>query len=222
MSALAAYRSRIHLILGDTAADRYSNNLVDEAIRQALDQYSRAWPQILNASHNVVTAGRDQSLSAITGLQTILQVIYPYSVSTILTPDYFTGYYLTFGPTPTIHISGDSVPAVGQIIRITYTKAHTIKDLDTGTSTTVLDSHEGILCTGAAGFAALMRSSEVSESYGSRASDLNQLMDIGKTFLEVFDNYLRKLQSEHQAHRNVIPDAGWQLDGWDDGHYVRH
>ena len=206
MSALAAYRSRIHLILGDTAADRYSQDLVDEAIRQALDQYSRAWPQILSASHTVATAGRDQSLSAITGLQTILQVIYPYT-ATVTTPDYFTGYYLTFGPTPSIHISGDSVPAVGQIIRITYTKAHAIKDLDTGTATTVLDSHEGILCTGSAGFAALMRSSEVSESYGSRASDLNQLADIGKSYLEVFYDYLRKLQSEHQAHRNAIPEC---------------
>ena len=224
MSALAAYRSRIRLILGDKTADHYSNDLIDEGIRQALDQYSKAWPQILNASHTVITAGRDQSLSAIAGLQSILQVIYPYSVS-VPTPEYFTAYYFTFGPTPTIHISGDAVPSAGQIIQVSYTKPHSIKDLDNGTSTSVLDSHEGILCTGSAGYAALMRSSEVSEGFayfGSVPADLNQLVEIGKSFLSVFNDYLRQLQSQHQAHRTVLPEAGWVLDNWDNPNYGRN
>jgi hypothetical protein len=221
MSSLAGYRTRIHLILGDTSATRYSNNLVDEGLRQALDQYSKAWPQVLGTSVTVATAGRDQSLSALTGLQSILQVIYPYT-ATNLTPYYFTAYYFTFGPTPNIHISGDAVPAVGEKIYITYTKAHGIKDLDSATSTSVLDTHEGTICQGAAGFSAIMRASEISEAYGSRASDQDQLVQIGKAFLEVFYKAVDQLKANAQVHRTVTPPAGWSLDNWDITSYDRN
>ncbi len=221
MSSLAGYRNRIHLILGDTAATRYSNNLVDEGLRQALDHYSKAWPQVLSTSITVATTGRDQSLSTVTGLQTILQVIYPFDGANP-TPEYLTAYYFTFGPTPTIHISGDAVPAVGEKIFLTYTKSHGIKDLDSANTTTVLDSHEGILCQGAAGFSAIMRASEISEAYGSRASDQDQLVAIGKAFLEVFFKAVGELKVGAQVHRTVIPPEGWSLDHWDITSYDRN
>ena len=223
MTALAAFRSRIRLLLGDPDADRFTSNLIDESLRQALDQYTKSWPQIKSASHTVTAAGRDQDLTlTITEpLLTILQVIYPYDAA-ILTPSYTTAYYFTFGAAPILHLSGDAVPQVGQKISLTYAAPQYIKDLDTATTTTVHATHEGILCLGAAGYANIMRSSEISEAYGSRASDLSQLVEIGKAFLATFTDALSRLHYEHQAHRTVTPLGGWSLDAWDGQQYGRN
>ena len=78
MSALAAFRTRILLMLGDSGAARYSNDEIDEALRQALVLYSKAYPQISSQEITISAAGRDQTLTACTNFMNLIDFIYPY------------------------------------------------------------------------------------------------------------------------------------------------
>ena len=80
MSTLAAYRTRLTNSLNDTTT-KYSNDVLDEALRKILSEYTRAFPNIIDQEITLTSAGRTQSLSACTNLINIIQLIHPYDDS---------------------------------------------------------------------------------------------------------------------------------------------
>ena len=80
MTTLALYRTRIINSLDDSTL-KYSNDIIDEALRKVLNEYTRAFPNIKTASVTVSTAGRSQSLSSCSNLMNIIQLVHPYIAS---------------------------------------------------------------------------------------------------------------------------------------------
>ena len=215
MSAtLATYRTRIQNSLDDTSS-KYTNDIIDEALRKVLNLYTRANPNIKTATHSVTTAGRRQTITA-AGLIAIIQLVHPYdaSVDDPFTYEREDFYQVYENGDPVIYFSGPDIPQVGEDIYIKYGAAHTIDDLDSAAATTVRDDHEDILVVGAAGQAAMMRASGLNEQWGGRPGEMSALMSWGTAQYREFLAFIEEIKQEVTIP--IFPSDYWQLDDWDD------
>jgi hypothetical protein len=213
MTTLAAYRTRIQNSLDDTS-DKYSDAVIDEALRKVLNEYTRANPNFKTHEHTVSAAGRVQTLSA-AALIVITQLVHPYD-DTLTDPfvyerEDFTLSYMD--GSPTLYFFGGDIPQVDEIIYIKYAAKQTITDLDSAVATTIRDDHEDILVLGAAGQAAMMRASGLNEQWGGRPGEMSALMSWGNNQYSNFLSFLQEIKQE--ANLPIFPDSIWQIDEWD-------
>lgn len=216
MSTLALYRTRIINSLDDSSL-KYSNDIIDEAIRKVLNEYTRAFPNIKTASVTITAAGRSQSLSSCNNLMNIIQLVHPY-VSSAADPFYpeREDFLLTWSDgSPMVYFNGRQVPQAAEIIFVKYAARQTLKDLDLATSTTIRDDHEDFLIIGAAGQAAMMRASGLTEKWGTIPGQQSNLMIWGQTQYRRFLDFLIELRTEQPI--DIFPNSGWRLDEWDKG-----
>ena len=213
MSALAAYRTRITNSLDDTKA-KYTTDIIDEALRKILNEYTRATPNFKTHTHTVTTAGRPQTLAA-ANLITIVQLVHPYD-STLADPFVYAREDFSLfqmDGSPTLYFLKGDLPQVGEKIYIKYAAKQTITDLDSATATTVRDDHEDILIVGASGQAAMMRASGLNEQWGARAGEMGALMTWGTRQYSRFFTFLEEVKQE--TILPAFPANFWPLDDWD-------
>jgi len=213
MTALAAFRIRIQNSLDDTKS-KYSTDIIDEALRKILNEYTRANPNVLTHTHTVATAGRIQTLSA-ANLIVITQLVHPYD-STLTDPfvyerEDFTLSYMD--GEPTLYFSGEDIPEIDEKVYIKYAGKQTIEDLDSATASTIRDDHEDILVVGASGQAAMMRASGLNEQWGGRPGEMGALMSWGTNQYARFLAFLEEIKQE--AILPIFPDTFWPVDQWD-------
>lgn len=213
MTTFAAYRTRIQNSLDDTNS-KYSDSIIDEALRKVLNEYTRANPNIKAHTHTVTTAGRIQTLAAANLIAIILLVHHYDSTS----PDPFVNAREDFSLTyvdgsPTLYFSGNDIPQVDEKIYIRYAAKQIIKDLDAAATTTVRDDHEDILVVGAAGQAAMMRASGLNEAWGGRSGDMGALMTWGTRQYARFFSFLEEINQE--TILPAFPANFWPLDSED-------
>jgi len=215
MANLASYRTRVTNSLDDTTS-KYSNTIIDEALRKVLNTYTRANPNIKTTTHTVAVAGRRQSITA-AGLIAIVQLIHPYDAAAA---DPFGDeredfYQLFENNVPVLYFSGSDIPQIGEDIYIKYGAKHTITDLDAAVATTVRDDHEALLIIGAAGQAAMMRASGLNEQWGGRSGEMSALMSWGANQYRFFIDAVEQIKQEVSIP--LFPSSFWQLDQWDQG-----
>ena len=194
MAALAAYRTRVTNSLDDTKA-KYTTDIIDEAIRKVLNEYTRASPNIKTYTLTVTTAGRVQSLAA-ANLIAIVQLVHPYD-DTLTDPFIYSreDFSLSYmDGAPTIYILGNDIPEVNEKIYVKYAAKQTITDLDSATACTVRDDHEDILIVDASGQAAMMRASGLNEQWGGRTGDMGSLMTWGSRQYARFLAFLEEVK----------------------------
>ena len=112
-----------------------------------------------------------------------------------------------------LYIGGSYVPAVGDVVQLTYTAWHTIEGIDAAAATTIPVTHEYMFANGAAGKCAMMRGVQIVEAYGKKAGEPEKLKDWAYAMVTEFLNELVTLKS-NQAIRGM-PAKGWVLDAWD-------
>src|SRR5581483_4919086 len=105
-------------------------------------------------------------------------------------------------------------------MRIWFTKAHTVQNLDSASSTTVLPAHESMLVRGAAGLACLGRASDLNETAANMAVSTPNYAALGNLFLNDpqtgYYPWLYALRTQGQVRGQPIA-TGWRLDKWDLG-----
>lgn len=225
MTSLGTLTTRARQALGDADGSRYSSELLTEAVRQALSEYSRAYPQVRTAELVLTTAGREQDLSMLEGLLGVLQVIYPYQPPFGGAPRpaasgqaaHHNYYHYWLAGAARLHLEGGRMPQAGDQMRVDYAAYHQLEGLDGETSSSVRPDHTALLVIGVAGHAAMMRSARITEAHGSRSADSKALWLLGKGKLEEFRSRLRELRKETAppgAHAGWH-GSGWRLDRWD-------
>jgi hypothetical protein len=213
MTALAAFRTRIQNSLDDTNS-KYTNDVIDEALRKTLNEYTRANPNFLTAEFTVTTAGRIQTLTT-ANMIAIIQLVHPYD-STLTDPfvyerEDFTLSYMD--GSPTLYFSGKDIPEVGEVIYFKYAGKQTVEDLDSATASTIRDDHEDILVVGASGQSAMMRASGLNEQWGGRPGEMGALMTWGTRQYARFLDFLIEVKQE--PNLPIFPDTFWPVDQWD-------
>lgn len=210
---LASLRSSIRLILGDPSAARYSNDSIDDAIRRALTDISRIIPNLTSGSLTLSSTGRDINLSPLP-IHAIVSIRFPHDESADPESTYHDAFYFyTSSGSPFLYIQGSRIPQSGDKISFEYITTHTIQNLDSAAQTTLPEHLAYLLTTGAAAYAAIFRSSQISEYQGSRASDMNQLYQWGNQLMTNFRGMLADLKTTPIA-QNRLPGL-WRLDPWD-------
>ncbi len=210
MTNLAAYRTRIQNSLDDTSS-KYSNDIIDEALRKILNEYTRANPNFKTHTHTVTTAGRVQTLAA-ANLIAIVQLVHPYD-STLADPFVYAreDFSLSYvDGDPDLYFFGDDIPEVDEKIYIKYAAKQTITDLDSAAATTVRDDHVDILIVGASGQAAMMRASGLNEQWGGRSGEMGSLMTWGTRQYGRFFSFIEEIKQE--TFLPAFPLNHWPLD----------
>jgi len=213
MANLAAFRTRIQNSLDDIT-DKYSDAVIDEALRKVLNEYTRANPNFKTHEHTVSAAGRVQTLSA-SALIAITKLVHPYN-DALADPFAYQreDFILQFvDGVPVVFFTGTDIPQVDEVVYIEYAGKQTITDLDSATATTVRDDHEDILVVGASGQAAMMRASGLNEQWGGRAGEMSSLMTWGNAQYSRFLEFLAEIKQE--VNIDIFPNAFWSLDDWD-------
>ena len=159
MSDLAALRDRVELILADSGNAIWATGDIDEALRQALHEYSKIRPLQEVGTLNT-TATHELSITTLTGLIGVSRVWCPYTAASPEDPPEWVAF--EHWVDEAVLYFPDELPA-SKVARIFYDKMQTIEDLDSATATTVPADDESLICTGAAGYAALSRALDLGE-----------------------------------------------------------
>jgi hypothetical protein len=226
-TTLSTLTTRLLLLLGDTSANRFTDEITEEAWKLALAEYSYAVPNIQTKTFTITQAGREQVLPVtgepeedtdlFPGLIAITQVLYPW-LGDIDAPgapggveqDPLQRYYFYFADgQPVLYFGGTRTPAVGEQIRISYASAHTIDDLNEADTCTVPSQDFELLLLGAAGHAARLRTSIYAESFSNHP----ELKLFAIDNLKQYRDTLRAMR--RQSSRQPLPAVGFKLDAWD-------
>lgn len=213
MANLQSYRSRVVNSLDD-ATLKYSNDILDEALRKVLNEYTRAFPNVASSTLAVSAAGRLQPLAGCHNLITVIAVVHPYSAALGDSCSEREDYLLTWrGGSPHLFFFDGQAPQVGDGLLVEYAANQTIENLDSAANTSVRDDHEDLLVVGAAGQAAMMRASGLTERWGHRPNETSALMLWGQAQYRRFIDFLAEVRVEQPL--DIFPRRSWKLDLWD-------
>lgn len=224
MSTLTELRARVGVIVGDTGYTAFTSNLIDEAIRQALSDYSTALPRVYDTVIICPAAGREIALDALANLTGVVDVWWPYdsTADEVWPPQRPAGFAIVWDDARpalvlTPHAGGQ--PQADDEIRIYYTTPHTIAGLDGAGVTTVAPQHEALLVRGAAGYACTARAIALSNTITPNkfaVRNLERRADVllyGNREHEYTDGfYFRIARLQQPANLTGAPQFG---KGWD-------
>lgn len=222
MTALAAIRNRVEEMLMDTGNAIWTEDVIDEGLRLALDQYNLVKPLHMETVITLPGDGREIALNAVTGLLNVLDVWWPYdsdAADETWPPNRVRGWRLWWDdnwPVLFLEITEGAQPQLDDELRLWYAKQQTIENLDAADSTTLRDDHESIIVLGGAGHAAMSRTVDLIETAGTDLYQVGLLGTWGQRKLREFQSELQKIQ-RHEARRGPSWLSGWSLDKWDEG-----
>jgi hypothetical protein len=209
---LGIFMDRIAEVVGDPSRARYSDAVIEEGLRLALEEYSKVSPQILETSVTVDSPGRDQVVLLNGGLW-ILSVLFP--VTDASAPEVESYYAYQRGGNQWLRIGSPAPePSAGDVITVLYGAAHTVAELDAAHETTVPLADFGLLVQGGAGHAMSIRADSIIEAYGKRTTQDDTFAAARRRL----DDFRRRLRSRRGAEQPANPwTGGWRLDGQDRG-----
>lgn len=216
-ATLATLRDRVEATLQDSTNATWSTDDIDEAIRKALERMNWVLPREVLGTITLAAAGREISLATLTGLLDVKRVWWDYDATDPTHPPEFRTFQVW--PGSILYINDEEEPAAGDVVRVWYTKPHTIQNLDNATETTIDTSWQGVIVTGATGYAAQSRAVELSEQAtldGTQA----RLMDWATKMIAEFRTHVRaeaNVESTRHGGPLQMPPLDrfdMQDDGW--------
>jgi len=212
MSTLTELRDRVEQTLADVSNAIWSTAGLDEALRQALAEYSAAVPRRLNttlALSGLLSAnGREIDIADMVVVD-ILAVHAPYLAGDVTACPRAFEFWRDCS---VIHLT-DTTAQSTDTARIFYTATHVIGGLDDGLITTVRPEHETLLVGGAAALAALSRAVDLTEQVTVSNQTVQEVRLWGEYKLREFRAALR--QAQGQAASGPPWVALPALDRWD-------
>jgi hypothetical protein len=206
---LLLYRTRVLEAVGDPASARYSDAILDEALRLALEEYSRAVPQIKDITLPVLIPSAEQELIGVVDLLFILACFYPVTLDSA--PELESYYPYNRDGAHWLNLGGGLVPQVGDLLRVIYGAAHTIQDLDAALVTTAPVNDTGLIVQGAAGHALNIYGDSIVQSYGKRTPQ----DDVYAAAVRRLRDFRARLKGRRGSGPVPAWSARWKLDAWD-------
>jgi hypothetical protein len=183
----------------------YDQDDLDEAIRWALHRLNEVAPDQTVTTLTLAAAGREVDISSITDYIDIIRVWWPYTSTDPENPPEWCEFELW--PGDVLYIENSDEPKVDDVVRIWYTRPHTLNGLDSETTTTFSLQDETLIVVGASGFAAQEEVQDRDSRYVPR-----KLREWATARLSEFE---RGIQSVAARFSGIAPIP--TLDRWDDG-----
>lgn len=205
---LTTLSAQVLTLLGDPDGVRYTADMLAEAARMTLREYGSAVPNNGRLIHTVSSAGSFQEPAGLPPVAVVMEVNYPYDPSNTFQPE-VQDYDLIWVEGKWQLILGlQFFPEVGEQMRIWWSGAHTLKELDGAAATSTNPLDDALLALGAAGHTSLMRAAQVLESPVRRPQDAVNLAAQGKDWLREFRLGLGRRAS---CFLNPLPHCGWPV-----------
>lgn len=205
------YHDAVRVLLKDPDGSRYSDDLLDEALREALSIFSTAFPVGMLVTFDVPQTGSELSLAALQPVHQLIMLWYPFDEDD---PD--------LAPLEDVHFyRPNGIPAVrwnggqfeqGQAVQVYYSGTHTLAGLDDAEATTIPRSAEEAIRLGMAGFAAQARAMHLIEQHGALTTAQKALYDLSREWLAGFEQRCQKLRATAFSPYGPLPEGGWQLN----------
>ena len=215
MSTLAQLEARLAARLVDAANAVFSTTTLDEALRTALSDYTAAAPLTMETVLTLPGTGREIALNTLSGLIGVTDVWWPYaSTAETWPPNRVRGYRVWWDdaqPVLFIEAHVGAQPQAGDELRLWYTRAHTVENLDGGALTTLPSHHESALVTGAAGYAALSENLDQIGALHLDTTETDALRQWGSARLAEFHRFLAAVRAAAPAPGPAF-GAGWELE----------
>jgi hypothetical protein len=212
---LLDFRARLAARLVDAAHADWTAATLDEALRAALDDYTLAVPHTAETLLTLPGPGREIALDGVDGLLAVLDVAWPYAPTALEAPRPAGWRVWWDDARPVLMLEGrGGAPQAGDLLRLWYSRPHTIQDLDAAAVTTVFAHHASGLVTGAAGYAA---AAEHLDQAGQVRLDPDESHDLGTwaaARLREFATWLAGLRAGPGPGGPAF-GPGWPLDKWD-------
>jgi hypothetical protein len=215
-ATLTTLRDRVELLLADSGNAIWSTSWLDEAIREALHEYSKTRP-LRSVGTLVLSAnGREIDVSSLSGLLGVSEIWIPY---TSTDPEYPANVrpFQHWPDEEKIYVTGDYEPASGDVVRVFYTQLQTLNGLDSATSTTFPADDESLIVTGAAGYAATSRAVDLAEKVTLDRLTAQQVRAWGLSKLQEFRAGLktvaRRMAIENVSHVELPDLDRFERDG---------
>jgi hypothetical protein len=189
-AVLADYRTELDNLLAVAVdSSTWTTAIKDEAIRRALEEYNDAL--VYETSFTVTSSDYQQDLSTLSALGQILVIAYPWTADAP-----FAGRIIPFRTVDyqIVCLEIRQKPAVNDVLRVRYTKKHTIQNLDAAAATTIPDNHKRVLNLGAAGWACDLRIRQISENPAIPKDAANQLRQLREEYMDRFQRALGTTQ----------------------------
>lgn len=190
-------------------AGAFGQDDIDEAIRWALDRYTKINPQRSISALTLSAAGREVDISSITDYLEIERVWWNYSSTDPAYPPAWRDFEVW--PGDILFIQDGDEPAISDVVRVWYTSAQTINGLASASATSLPADDDNLIVTGAAGFAAQER---VQEIEGRQVPV--RLREWADARLRDFERGLAHLARQLATRASGIAPTG-TLDRWQDG-----
>src|SRR3990170_826887 len=176
------YRERLRLELADLGVATWEDDTLDQALRQALEDYNDVNPDQAIATHTFASASREAALSASTfaRLIRVLRVWLPYTAS-------------------------DPEPAASDVARVWFARAQTVEGLDAAASTTLPGEHSQMLVTGSSGYAASARASALRETVSAEDDSYKQTAGFAFRRLNEFRAGLNRIRARAAGGYVALP-----------------
>ena len=218
MSTLAQLEARLAARLVDAGNAVFAASTLEEALRAALSDYTGAAPLTMEAVLVLPGDGREIALSDLSGLSGVTDVWWPFDTGAeTWPPNRVRGYRVWWDdaqPVLFLENVASGQPRGGDELRLWYTRAHTLANLDGGALTTVPAHHESALVTGAAGYAALSENLDQIGAIHLDPTETEALRQWGTARLDEFRRFLTALRAAAPASGPAF-GAGWELDQYE-------
>jgi len=198
---LSTMTDAIEAMLKDSDNDYFSVAEIQDAIEWALAVYSYRVRQRKIGTIDDVDGQYEYSLSTLTGLEQVTRVWWPYDSSDPDYPPNWVQWYMI--DDDTLFLDVDTEPDGTKVIRVFYTKAHTIKDLASATETTPDDVGCELLIVGAAGRVVLSQAREVIDAINVSSEVTGDWDSWGRARLKEFYEELDRITSSER----MVDDA---------------
>jgi hypothetical protein len=218
---LTQMEARLAAFLMDEANAVWTASALDEALRQALDEYSGANPLSLETVLTTPAAGREIALNGLSGLRQVTDVWWPYDSDAVKQgwpPNRPRGWRLWWDdaqPVLILDAESGAEPQTGDEVRVWYTAAQRIQGLDGADSTTLSAEHESLAVLGAAAYACWSRSVDQAETPSTAAVSTPNYAALALRFLRLFRARLQEIRTGQGQARGAPFGLGWRLDRWD-------
>jgi hypothetical protein len=203
-ATLSALRDRVEQVLADSGNAIWGTNDVDEAIRNALHEYSKTRP-LQSVGTLVLDAlrRREIDVSSLSGLLGVSEIWCDYDFAHPAFPPNRRSF-VHWPDAGKIYVDDVYQPQSGDTVRVFYTQLQTLKDLDGATSTSFPEDDESLLVLGAAGYAATSRAVDLAEQVTLDRLTAQQVRAWGLAKLLEFRSGLkavaRRLATESPGH----------------------
>lgn len=205
-------RERVEQMLADTSNAIWDRTWLEEAMRQALLEYSQINPLQAITTVTLSSDTYELDVSSISGLVDVREVWCPYTASDPEHPPNVVAF--RFWPDSDIVFSVGPQFSNGDVARIFYEKLRTLRDLDGETSTTVDPRDEILIALGTAGHAATSRAVDLTEKVSINQFTAQQVRAWGLSKLQEYRaglNAVSRRLALREPSRVTLP----RLDRWD-------